>query len=75
MARRRGLANHPEAEQERYEREKREDLAEWNDYMRTGIAVPGEEVEAWLAKLARGEKAAPPKARCLWPSGRRSQLE
>lgn len=75
MMRRRGTPDHPETEQERYEREKREDLAEWDEFLRTGIGVPGEEVGEWLERRARGEAAPPPKARCLWPSSRRGRSE
>ena len=38
--------------EERYEREKAEDLARWERYVETGHAVPHETVTAWLDELA-----------------------
>lgn len=38
--------------EERYERERTEDLARWERYVETGHAVPHETVTAWLDKLA-----------------------
>ena len=38
--------------EERYERERAEDLARWERYVETGHAVPHETVTAWLAELA-----------------------
>jgi predicted transcriptional regulator len=48
-------------EEERYEREKAEDLAEYEDYLITGKAVDGETVASWLAELTDGKKTAWPK--------------
>jgi predicted transcriptional regulator len=45
-------------EEERYEREKAEDLAEYEDYMVTGKAIDQETVAAWLHELASGKKTA-----------------
>lgn len=42
--------------EEEYEREKREDLAEWEDYLRTGKAIPGEKVISWLKDMAAQRK-------------------
>lgn len=49
------------AEEERYEREKAEDLAEYEDYLLTGKAVDNETVASWLSELAHGKKTAWPK--------------
>ena len=38
--------------EERYEREKAEDMARWERYVETGSAVPHETVTAWLDELA-----------------------
>ena len=38
--------------EERYERERTEDLARWERYAETGRAVPHETVTAWLDELA-----------------------
>ena len=48
-------------EEERYEREKAEDLAEYEDYLLTGKAVDNETVTSWLNELASGKKTAWPK--------------
>jgi predicted transcriptional regulator len=48
-------------EEERYEREKAEDLAEYEDYLLTGKAVDNTMVTSWLSELARGKKTAWPK--------------
>ena len=45
------VARYVEVE-ERYEREKAEDLARWERYVETGHAVPHETVTAWLDGLA-----------------------
>ena len=37
--------------EERYEREKREDLEEWENYLLTGEAIPQEKVLAWLKEM------------------------
>jgi predicted transcriptional regulator len=49
------------AEEERYEREKAEDLAEYEDYLLTGKAISNDTVASWLNKLASGKKTAWPK--------------
>ena len=36
-------------------------LAAWNDYQTTGLHVTAAEADAWLAKLEKGKRAAPPK--------------
>ncbi len=48
-------------EEERYEREKAEDLAEYESYMLTGKAIDNETVTSWLSELANGKKTAWPK--------------
>jgi predicted transcriptional regulator len=48
-------------EEERYEREKAEDLAEYEDYQLTGKAIDNETVASWLSELANGKKMAWPK--------------
>ena len=47
--------------EEQREEFKQEALAAWEEYQRTGSHVTGEEVSTWLAKLATGRKAKPPK--------------
>lgn len=49
------------AEEERYEREKAEDLAEYEDYLLTGKAIDNETVASWLNELVGGKKTAWPK--------------
>lgn len=48
-------------EEERYEREKAEDLAEYEDYLLTSKAIDNETVATWLNELANGKKTAWPK--------------
>jgi predicted transcriptional regulator len=48
-------------QEERYEREKTEDLAEYEDYLLTGKAVDNKTVTSWLNELANGKKTAWPK--------------
>ena len=48
-------------EEERYEREKVEDLAEYEGYLVTGKAVDNETVASWLNELTDGKKTAWPK--------------
>ena len=48
-------------EEERYEREKTEDLAEYEDYLLTGKAIDNDTVTAWLNDLANGKKTTWPK--------------
>lgn len=45
-------------EEERYEREKAEDLAEYEDYLLTGKVIDNETVASWQNELANGKKAA-----------------
>lgn len=47
-------------EEERYEREKAEDLAEYEDYVLTGKAIDNDTVASWLHELASGKKTAWP---------------
>jgi predicted transcriptional regulator len=49
------------AEEERYEREKAEDLAEYEDYILTSKALDNKTVASWLNELANGKKTAWPK--------------
>lgn len=42
--------------EEQYEREKREDMAEWEDYLLTGNAISQERMDAWLSQLAQGKR-------------------
>lgn len=49
------------AEEEHYEREKEEDLAEYEDYLLTGKAIDNETVASWLNELANGKQTAWPK--------------
>jgi len=49
------------AEEERYEREKSEDLAEYEEYLLTGKAIDNEMVTSWLGDLADGKKTPWPK--------------
>ena len=51
------------AEEERYEHEKAEDLAEYEDYMLTGKAIDNKVVTSWLNELGNGKKTAWPKQR------------
>jgi len=43
-------------EEEEYERQKREDMAEWEEYLRTGEAIPGERVVSWLKEMLAQRK-------------------
>lgn len=43
-------------EEEEYEQRKREDMAEWEDYLLTGEAIPGEKVTAWLKDMIAQRK-------------------
>lgn len=43
-------------EEEQYEQQKREDLAEWEDYLLTGEALPNSQVVEWLTHLAEGKQ-------------------
>lgn len=35
-------------------------LSAWDEYLRSGEHVTGEEASAWMKKLAKGENAEPP---------------
>jgi predicted transcriptional regulator len=41
--------------EENYEREKREDMARWENYQLTGAAIPHDKVAEWLRDLAEGK--------------------
>lgn len=43
-------------------------LAAWNHYQTTGLYATGEEVDAWLTKLAAGEDAEVPECHVEWHS-------
>jgi predicted transcriptional regulator len=45
-------------EEEQYEQEKAEDLAEYEDYLVTGKAIDNIEVSVWLEGLAHGKKTS-----------------
>lgn len=47
--------------EERYEREKQEDMERWQRYQMAGKAVPQEKVAVWLSELAKGKSAPWPK--------------
>jgi predicted transcriptional regulator len=47
--------------EEKRESFKREALEAWEEYQRTGLHLTGEEVNAWLDKVAQGTKAKLPK--------------
>jgi len=42
-------------DEESYEREKAEDLAAYEEYLETGIAIENDEVVTWLNELAKGK--------------------
>lgn len=48
-------------EEERYEREKAEDLAEYEDYLQTGRGISQKEMGVWLEKLVQDKNAPWPK--------------
>jgi hypothetical protein len=52
-----------ETAKERYERELQEDMKCWEDYLRTGEAIPHAEVSKWLNDLAEGKKTKTPTLR------------
>lgn len=41
--------------EEKYEQEKDEDLARWEEYLLTGQAADHQEVQAWLNNLSKGK--------------------
>jgi len=47
--------------EEKYEREKREDMERWERYQLTGEAIPHAKATAWLEKLAQGKVMSCPK--------------
>lgn len=47
--------------EERYEREKQEDLERWQRYQLSGEAVSQDKVAGWLTDLAQGKSASCPK--------------
>lgn len=48
-------------EEERYERERIEDLAEYEDYLQTGRGISQEEMSVWLEELIHDKNAPWPK--------------
>jgi predicted transcriptional regulator len=46
--------------EEKREQLRLETIAAWEDYQRTGLHLTGEEVDAWLEKLEKGEDAELP---------------
>ena len=47
--------------EEKREQLRRDALAAWADYQSTGLHLPAEEADAWLAKLEAGKRVAIPK--------------
>jgi predicted transcriptional regulator len=47
--------------EERYEREKREDMERWQKYQLSGHAIPHDEAARWLDTLADGKTTPCPK--------------
>jgi predicted transcriptional regulator len=47
--------------EEKREQLRQDALAAWADYQATGLHITAKEADAWLAKLAAGEHAVPPK--------------
>ena len=47
--------------EEKREQFRQDALAAWTHYETTGLHATAEEADAWLAKLAAGKKAKPPK--------------
>lgn len=43
-------------EEEEYDRQRQADMEEWEDYLRTGDALPGEKVEMWLKEMKAQRK-------------------
>jgi predicted transcriptional regulator len=46
--------------EEKQEQFRQDALTAWEDYQTTGLHLTGDEVDAWLAKLERGEDAKMP---------------
>ncbi len=42
-----------------------EDAADWDEYQRTGIGVPWEEVKVWMESWGKANELPPPKPRKL----------
>jgi predicted transcriptional regulator len=49
--------------EEKREQFRQDALTAWTHYQTTGLHAEAEEVDAWLAKLAAGKAARPPKCR------------
>ena len=49
--------------EEKREQFRQDALAAWEHYQQSGLHATDEDVDAWLAKLELGKKAAPPKCR------------
>lgn len=47
--------------EERREKLRQDALATWQDFQSTGLHATAGEADAWLAKLAAGKRAKPPK--------------
>jgi predicted transcriptional regulator len=47
--------------EERQEKLRRDLVAAWEDYKTTGLHITGEEADAWLERLEKGEKVGTPK--------------
>jgi predicted transcriptional regulator len=47
--------------EERYEQERREDMARWERYQLTGAAVPHKTVAKWLSDTAHGKSTPCPR--------------
>ncbi len=48
-------------QQEHYEQEKSEDMARWEQYVMTGVAIEHSKVESWLGDLSQNKTSAWPK--------------
>ncbi len=48
-------------QEEKYENEKAEDMAEYEEYVRTGKAIDNIKVQSWLIDLANGKNKPWPK--------------
>ena len=48
-------------QEEKYEREKAEDIAEYEDYLQTGRGISQKEMGAWLDRLVQDKNAPWPK--------------
>jgi predicted transcriptional regulator len=46
--------------EEKYEQEKQEDAARWENYQNTGHAIDHDRAAAWLSSLAEGKRAKCP---------------